>query len=94
MGAVITYYNKIEEQHHLKGILRKQSNKHQNSQKTLLKAHKTYNFFCLPFVIFSINYNVWSIAFVVYFLNNAPFQFCCNTMLVLICIKNKTYRCN
>ena len=33
-------YDKIENEHHLKGTLWKQSNKHQNSQKTLLNADK------------------------------------------------------
>ena len=34
----IEFCNKIEQGHHSKGTLQKQSNKHQNSQKTLLKA--------------------------------------------------------
>ena len=38
--AVITYYNKIENEHQLKGTFRKQSNKLQKSQKTLLKQTK------------------------------------------------------
>ena len=31
---------KIEKEHHLKGTLQKQSNKHQNAPKTMLKAKK------------------------------------------------------
>ena len=34
-------------EHHLKGTLRKQSNKHQNSQKTLLKADSKKKYYRL-----------------------------------------------
>ena len=33
---------KLNREHHLKGALRNQSNKHQNSQKPMLKAEKKY----------------------------------------------------
>ena len=39
---------KLKEEHHLKRTLRKQSNKHQNSQKTLLKADKKEIINCMP----------------------------------------------
>ena len=38
---------KLRWEHNLKGTLRKQSNKHQNSQKTLRKANKK-NINCMP----------------------------------------------
>ena len=37
---LLVFTQKFKREHHLKGTLRKQSNKHQNSQKTMLKAEK------------------------------------------------------
>ena len=45
--ANLISYNKIKKEHHLKGTLRKQSNKHQNLQKTLPKADKKI-ISCMP----------------------------------------------
>ena len=39
---------KLKRKYHLKGTLQKQSNKHQNSRKTLLKADKKNENICLP----------------------------------------------
>ena len=38
---------KLKREHHLKGTLRNQSNKHQNSQKPMLKAEQK-NTSCMP----------------------------------------------
>ena len=35
---------KLKREHHLKGALRNQSNKHQNSQKPMLKAEQKKNY--------------------------------------------------
>ena len=39
-GITVLHYNKIEKEYYLKGTLRKQSDKRQNSRKILLKAEK------------------------------------------------------
>ena len=46
---------KLKKEHHLKGTLRKQSNKHQNSHKTLLKSDKK-NTSCMPKTAISPNF--------------------------------------
>ena len=38
-------------------------------------------FFCFLLEMFSVNFDIRSIAFLMYLLNGVPFQFCCNTWL-------------
>ena len=47
---------KLKREHHLKGALRNQSNKHQNSQKPMLKAEQTQTS-CMPKTAVSPNFN-------------------------------------
>ena len=43
-------------EHHLKGTLRNQSNKHQNSMKTMLKAEQKQITSCMPKAAVSPNF--------------------------------------
>ena len=78
---------KLKREHHLKGALRNQSNKHQNSQKIMLKAEQKmpvatgiflfcfqHWFFVLLSALASVNFDVCSIDFVMLLLNGVPFS--------------------
>ena len=55
-NAQISIKQKLKREHHLKGALRNQSNKHQNSQKPMLKAEQTQTS-CMPKTAVSPNFN-------------------------------------
>ena len=70
---------KLKREHHLKGALRNQSNKHQNSQKIMLKAEQkntscNWYFFVLLSALASVNFDVCSIDFVMLLLSGVPFS--------------------
>ena len=50
----VNFITKIDKEHYLKGTLRKQSNKHQNSHKTLPKSDKITG--CMPKTAVSPNF--------------------------------------
>ena len=52
----LTLKQKLKREHHLKGTLRNQSNKHQNSQKTMLKAEQKRIISCMPRTAVSPNF--------------------------------------
>ena len=54
---------KVRGEHHLKGILRNQSNKHQKSWKTLLKADKKELIDCMPKTAVSPNFKAHQLGF-------------------------------
>ena len=47
---------KLKREHHLKGALRNQSNKHQNSLKPMLKAEQKTKTSCMPKTAVSPNF--------------------------------------
>ena len=53
---------KYKKELHLKGTLRNQSNKHQNSQKTMLKAEQKQIASCMPKTAVSPNFKAYQLG--------------------------------
>ena len=52
----------LKKEHHLKDTLRNQSNKHQNSQKTMLEAEKKQITSCMPKTAVSPDFKAYQLG--------------------------------
>ena len=77
----IKFKTELKREHLLKGTLRKQSNKNQNSPKKLLKADKE-KLTTFSTVMSSVSFDVCSIAFVMHLLNSVPFSIWFQYMII------------